>query len=46
MSNEGLTLAVIVQVNDMRTCMPAHIARVNKSDIIPKLKWRRSYEDV
>ena len=35
---EGVTLAVIVQVNDMRTCVRVHIARINKSEIIPKLK--------
>jgi len=40
MLTDGLTLAVTVrvQLNDMRTCMRAQIARINKSEIILKLK--------
>jgi len=38
MLTEGLTLAVTAQVNDMRKCMRAQIASVNRSEIIPKLK--------
>ena len=38
MLTDGLTTAVIVQVNDMLTCVRAEIARINKSEIIPRLK--------
>jgi hypothetical protein len=37
MLTEDLTLAVIAQVNDMRTRTRANIALVNKSEIIPNL---------